>query len=157
MAITLQQVRNAVRLWRAKIGSWIPLEADEHEQDDEVRDERTPDLGSAFNPADQAEQHEQREQVARAFLQAIKRYPRANIQLQAVWLHIMEDLSYTAIASILNLTIAHTRLLTWRGLRRLSSDSGFQVYAEDEQLLGAQRHTPRARPSVTQERELGNE
>jgi len=157
MAITLQQVRNTVRLWRAKIGAWVSLEADEYDPEHGARSKRLPDSGSASDPVTRAEQKEQREQVARAFQLAVERYPRARIQLLGVWLHIMEDQSYTSIAGRLKLSVTHARLLTWRGLRRLKGDPDFRVFAQDEQLLDGQRPTRRARPAVTQARELGNE
>jgi hypothetical protein len=155
MAITLQQVRNAVRMWRAKIGAWVALESDEDGPDHTAHPRQLRDPWDSSDPVIQAEQRERREQVARIFQLATERYPRARVQLRAVWLHIMEDRSYAAVASILNLTVTHVRLLTWRGLRRLNGDPGFRVYAQDALLLDGQRATARA--SVDQERKLGNE
>lgn len=156
IAIVLQHVRNAVRLWRARVGPWVPLEADESGHGGSNGHGQLPERGIAYNPAIQAELQEQREQIVRAFQRALTRSPRARIQLYAAWLRLMENLSYTTIADILKLTVGHARTMTSRGLSRLKGDPDLRIYAYDEALLDGEQPPHTIRPTICEERELGN-
>lgn len=155
IAVTLQQVRNTLRAWRSQVGPWVPLERPDRDQAGGPATPEPPDQAGDHNPEDQAERREQREQVARAFATACERYPQARVQLYAVWLYIVEDLSYGTIAERLATTVGHARVLTWRGLRRLHGDPDFRTVAQQAQLLHV-ADTHAGQPPAEYQREHGN-
>jgi len=142
LAITLQQMKNDVRQWRATTRHWITLTA---EDDDSTSGKPTidnlPNTQEAYETNLYAEQMELRVRIVRLFTGALERYPRARIQLHVVWLHQIERLDYPAIADRLGMTVANVRVLYCRGIRRLRNEPGFRALAEEEHLITASQPT----------------
>jgi len=155
MAVTLQLVRNIVRVMRRKSGPLVPLDVPAFDHANGAQ--RGPDHPqSSADPVGHAERRELSGQIVRAFQLATERYPRARLQLRVVWHTIVEKLSDPTIASRLGLSLGHVRTLRCRGLARLQNDPDFRIHAQDEGLLGGERPSRKARPAAQQERELGD-
>jgi RNA polymerase sigma factor (sigma-70 family) len=137
IAVALQQTRNAVRRWRRATRHLLQIA-----EDDEGAQELEDTVGAARGGEGrndgvypQIEQRARNAEVRAAYAQALQRYPRANTQLQVVWMHHILELSYPAIAARLGISVENIRVLYHRGCKRLRGDPELRALADDEQLV----------------------
>jgi DNA-directed RNA polymerase specialized sigma24 family protein len=138
LAIALQQSRNALHRWQHAAHHVQQYGAAVGEIAHAVGDSlETAPLSSEDDLETQTERREHIAQVRACFKRTLERYPRARLQLYAVWLHIVEEQAYTTIADMLEMSVANARVLCCRGLDRLRNDREWQALAAEDSLPNA--------------------
>jgi RNA polymerase sigma factor (sigma-70 family) len=146
IAVALQQTRNAVRRWRRVARHLLQIAEENDEDPQELEDvvgtaQRNSGRSDGIYP--QIERSARNAEVRAAYAQVLRRYPRANTQLQVVWMHHILELDYPAIAARLGISVESVRMLYHRGCKRLRGDPELQALADEEQLVtlrGAGHH-----------------
>lgn len=123
LAAALQQLRNGVRSWRRTLLlPWVE-----------------PLVAYDADPGDTLAYRELEARVRACFVECLRRYPRARLQIYAVWLRHIEQLDNEAVMQRLALSSTHSRSLYSRGLRRLREDPAWQALGREWGFGNAQQ------------------
>jgi DNA-directed RNA polymerase specialized sigma24 family protein len=88
--------------------------------------ESVPDPQERCDPVFVALHNDQRLVIQRCFRQMIRRHPRSQHQLAAVWLKFIQDIDDSSISSFFAKPVANIHVLRSRGMKQLRTHPGIQ-------------------------------